>query len=125
MIQLDQVLEIHDYLIEQFGGANGVRDRGILESALNRPFQTFDGNDLYPTATDKAAALFESVVSNHPFVDGNKRTSYVLMRLILLENGLDIKADEDDKYDFVIRAASGKLSFDEIKVWIAQHQIVN
>ena len=66
---------IHDILIDRFGGAKGVRDSGILQSAINRPYQTFDGNDLYPDAVDKAAAIFESVISNHPFIDGNKKDS--------------------------------------------------
>jgi death-on-curing protein len=118
MIQLEAVEKIHDILIEKFGGAKGIRDRAILESAIARPFQTFDGKDLYPDPVDKAAALFESVISNHPFIDGNKRTAYVLMRLLLKENNLDIHIDQQEKYLFVIKAAKGELSFDQIKNWI-------
>jgi death-on-curing protein len=73
---------------------------------------------LYPRPVDKAAAIIESIVKNHPFVDGNKRTGYTLMRLFLLNEGLDIYSTEDDKYDFVILIAEGKLSFDEIRNWI-------
>src|SRR5882672_8708937 len=112
MIQIEEVEKIHDILIEKFGGAKGIRDRGILESAIGRPFQTFDGNDLYPNPVDKAAAIFESIISNHPFVDGNKRTGYVLMRLILKDNKLDINVGQDEKYEFVIKAAKGELTFD-------------
>jgi death on curing protein len=118
MIEISEVEKIHDILIERFGGANGIRDKGILESAIGRPFQTFDGKDLYPDPVDKAAAIFESIVSNHPFVDGNKRTAYVLMRLILKRNQLDIEVDQDVKYDFVIKAAKGELTFDKITTWI-------
>jgi death on curing protein len=118
MIEISEVEKIHDILIERFGGAKGIRDKGILESAIGRPFQTFDGKDLYPNPVDKAAAIFESIVSNHPFVDGNKRTAYVLMRLILKRNQLDIDVDQDVKYDFVIKAAKGELTFDKIKTWI-------
>jgi len=118
MIEISEVEKIHDILIERFGGAKGIRDKGILESAIGRPFQTFDGKDLYPDPVDKAAAIFESIVSNHPFVDGNKRTAYVLMRLILKRNQLDIEVDQDTKYDFVIKAAKGELTFDKIKSWI-------
>jgi death-on-curing protein len=118
MIEISEVEKIHDILIERFGGARGIRDKGILESAIGRPFQTFDGKDLYPDPVDKAAAIFESIVSNHPFVDGNKRTAYVLMRLILKRNQLDIDVDQDVKYDFVIKAAKGELTFDKIKTWI-------
>jgi death-on-curing protein len=115
MIDIREVEKIHDILIEKFGGAKGIRDRGILESAISRPYQTFDTQDLYPTFIDKAAAIFESLISNHLFIDGNKRTAYVFMRLILLEGKIDLKAEEDEKYDFVIKAAKGELSFDEIK----------
>lgn len=118
MIQLEAVEKIHDILIEKFGGAKGIRDRAVLESAIARPFQTFDGKDLYPDAVDKAAALFESIISNHPFIDGNKRTAYVLMRLLLKENNLDIHTDQQQKYIFVIKAAKGELSFDQIRNWI-------
>ena len=118
MIEISEVEKIHDILIERFGGAKGIRDKGTLESAIGRPFQTFDGKDLYPDPVDKAAAIFESIVSNHPFVDGNKRTAYVLMRLILKRNQLDIEVGQDVKYDFVIKAAKGELTFDKIKTWI-------
>jgi len=77
MITLQEVESIHEILIEKFGGSKGIRDRDILESAINRPYQTFDQKDLYPLPIDKAAAIFESLISNHPFVDGNKRTAYV------------------------------------------------
>ena len=118
MIDLKTVENIHSILIERFGGTSGIRDSGGLESAINRPFQTFDQKELYPTPVEKASAIFESLISNHPFIDGNKRTAYVLMRLILFEYGLDIKADENKKYDFVIAAAKGEIKFDQIKEWI-------
>lgn len=110
MISIDEVLRIHNILIEKFGGSPGVRDKELLESSIFRPFNTFNSVDLYPTPIDKAAAIIESVVKNHPFIDGNKRTGYTLMRLFLLNEGLDINASEDDKYDFVIRIAEGKSS---------------
>ena len=118
MIDLKTVENIHSILIERFGGTSGIRDSGGLESAINRPFQTFDQRELYPTPVEKASAIFESLISNHPFIDGNKRTAYVLMRLILFEYGLDIKADENKKYDFVVAAAKGEIKFDQIKEWI-------
>jgi death on curing protein len=118
MIRLTEVLAIHDILIERFGGAKGIRDNAGLESAINRPYQTFDGKDPYPDPVAKAAAIFESIISNHPFIDGNKRTAYVLMRLLLKEGTLDIVATEDDKFDFVIQCAQGTKTFDDIKAWI-------
>jgi death-on-curing protein len=118
MIELQDVLNIHNILIDKFGGSKGVRDHGSLESAINRPFATFEKHDLYPTPSAKAAAILESILINHPFLDGNKRTAYVLMRLILLNYGFDIFAEQDDKYKMVISASKGDLRFDEIKQWI-------
>lgn len=118
MIDIWEVEQIHNILIEKFGGSKGIRDKGALESAIGRPYQTFDGNELYPTALDKAAAVFESIVSNHPFIDGNKRTAYVLMRLILKENKQDISIDQKVKYEFVMNTAKGEFTFDQIKSWI-------
>ena len=118
MIELRDVLNIHNILIDKFGGSKGVRDQGSLESAINRPFASFDNQDLYPTPSDKAAAILESILINHPFVDGNKRTAYVLMRLILLDNGLDLVANQEDKYKMVISASTGEIRFDDIKKWI-------
>ncbi|MFK7947575.1 MAG: type II toxin-antitoxin system death-on-curing family toxin [Saprospiraceae bacterium] len=118
MITLKEALIIHELAIKEFGGSFGVRDINLLESAIQRPNATFDGQDLYPNPIDKAAAIFESIVKNHPFSDGNKRTGYILMRLILLKSNLDITATEKEKYKFVIKVAEGKLSFAEIKLWI-------
>ena|ERR1035437_3718957 len=121
MIELEEVIKIHEILIERFGGSKGIRDIGLLQSAINRPFQTFDNKELYPSALEKAAALIESVVLNHPFTDGNKRTGYVLMRIVLLENGFDIKASQDEKYDFVCAIANGTIKIEEIKGWLSEH----
>jgi len=121
MIDLKQVISIHLVLIEKFGGADGIKDQGALESALNRPYATFDQKDLYPTPVEKAAAILESILMNHPFVDGNKRTGYVLMRLTLMIGGLDIEASQTEKYDFVIKVAKGELQIDQIKDWIKKH----
>lgn len=121
MIQFEDVLNIHEFLINKFGGSHGIRDENLLKSALARPFQTFDQFDLHKNHYEKAAALIESIVTNHPFVDGNKRTGYVLMRLYLMENGLDIKAKQNEKYEFVISIASGERSFEQIVEWISNH----
>lgn len=118
MISIKEVEIIHNILIDKFGGSKGIRDKGLLESALARPFATFDNKDLYSTPADKASAIIESIAINHPFLDGNKRTAYTLMRLILLENELDIFASQDEKYNFVISISTGEYRFDEIKKWI-------
>jgi len=121
MISVSEAILIQDILIEKFGGTRGIRDRGLLESALARPFQTFNNKDLYPTIFKKAAALIESILKNHPFIDGNKRIGYVLMRVFLLDNGFDLISSQDDKYDFVIKIASGSYDFDAICNWISDH----
>lgn len=123
MISLQEVEKIHQILILEFGGANGIRDKDFLDSALARPFQTFDGKELYPTPLDKAASLIESILINHPFVDGNKRTGYVLMRLLLLQNKLDILASQEEKYSFVMDIASGYSNFETIVKWLANHTV--
>ena len=121
MISVKEAGEIHKILIEAFGGSHGIRDMASLDSALARPFQTFGKDDLYPTPIHKAAALIESLLINHPFVDGNKRTGYVLMRIFLINNGLDINTTQEDKYIFVINIASGKTKFEEILDWLTKH----
>ena len=121
MIDIKTVERIHDILIDRFGGVKGIRDLGSLEAALARPFATFDQKELYPDVIDKAAALFESMIINHPFVDGNKRISYVLMRLMLLEGKVDLNASQDEKYNFVLSASKGEMRFSEIREWIANN----
>lgn len=76
MILVEEVEKLHAFLINRFGGSHGIRDRETLLSALSRPYQTFDGSDLYETIHQKAASLIESILINHPFIDGNKRTGY-------------------------------------------------
>lgn len=121
MISLQEVEFIHNTLIEKFGGSKGIRDLGLLESALSRPFATFDGTDLYPNPIEKAAAIMESIAINHPFIDGNKRTAYTLMRLILLEYQVDIFASQTEKYNLVITVSTGENRFDQIKIWLEVH----
>lgn len=128
MIGFDTAIAFHHILIDKFGGGKGLRDKGALEAALNRPFATFDGIDLYPEPFDKAAALVESIIINHPFIDGNKRTAYVLMRtayvlmkFLLDTSKISINADEESKYEMVISASRGELSFDEVRAWLQEN----
>jgi death-on-curing protein len=123
MISLEQVIKIQDILIDKFGGAKGIKDLAQLESALSRPYQTFGGIELHINQFHKAAAIIQSLLINHPFIDGNKRIGYVVMRLILLEKGWEIIATQDEKYSFVINNASGKMEFNEIANWIQSNAI--
>ena len=121
MILVEDVIKLHDKSIDDFGGAKGVRDTGLLESALARPFQTFGGEDLYPTVFEKAAALAESLIINHPFIDGNKRTGILTMVTFLFEYNFALTAREDDLYNFTISISTGETKFDDIVQWLKQN----
>ena len=118
MILLEDILLLHDMSIRDYGGMKGIRDIGLLESAIARPFQTFDSKDLYPTSIEKAAALSESLIINHPFLDGNKRTGLLGMLSILLEYKIEINANEGDLYNSIIQLSTGEIKFDEIVAWL-------
>jgi death-on-curing protein len=85
MFILDKVLQLHQQVLKLYGGSPGIRDINLLDSALNRPFQTFGGDELYPLPLEKSTAIIESIILNHPFVDGNKRTGFLLGAALLLE----------------------------------------
>ena len=116
-----QVLYLYQQIIKQTGGTIGLRDAGLLDSAIHRPRATFGGHDLYPDLFSKAAALGHSVISNHPFIDGNKRIGFETMRLMLRLNGYDIRTSDEAKFDFVIDIAKGKLTEQAIADWLTQH----
>jgi len=118
MISEADVLLLHEFSILDYGGAKEVRDRNLLLSAINRPFQTFDGKELYPGPFEKAAALGESLIINHPFVDGNKRTAFLAMLALLKEYGKELSAEENEIYDFIIEMSTGEKRFEEIAAWL-------
>jgi death on curing protein len=117
-IGLAEALAIHTEVVNESGGSHGLRDQGGLESALARPYMTFDQTELYPEPVDKAAAILESIVINHPFVDGNKRAGYSLMRLTLNTFELDVSASDDEEYDLVIAVATSQMDVDAIRAWL-------
>jgi len=118
MIPIEEVIQIHALLIQKFGGITGLRDGEALHSALTRPYQMFGGTELYPTAEEKAAAILESIISNHPFLDGNKRLGFVLMKLTLLEAKIDLIVSQEELYNFIIEVAMGKSDIEKITAWI-------
>ena len=118
MISEADILLLHEFSILDYGGAKEIRDRNLLLSAINRPFQTFDGKELYPGPFEKAAALGESLIINHPFVDGNKRTALLAMLALLKEYGKELSVDENELYNFVIQMSTGEKKFEEIVTWL-------
>jgi death-on-curing protein len=123
MITIDEVLILHEKSIQVFGGSHGIRDMGMLESAVERPNATFGGEELYPTIFTKAAAILESIVKNHPFVDGNKRTGWLACFAIMELQGYHFTLTQDEAYDFVIRVASSHLELEDIALFIKLHSV--
>lgn len=121
MITIEHVLDLHRISIDLYGGSLGIRDEGYLQSALERPFSTFGGEDLYTTAFQKAAAILESILKNHPFIDGNKRTGFFACGSILMSYNWRIITNNTEAYDFVIKVASTHMEFDEIVSWLQDH----
>lgn len=116
-----QILFIHHRLIETTGGSHGIRDLGGLQAAAARPQATFEGKELYPDLFAKAAALLESLIRNHPFVDGNKRTAIASTGLFLRQNGWAVEATQEELYAFTMRMATGESSLPEGRGWLAAH----
>ena len=117
-----QVLLLHEQLLQEFGGTPGVRDEGLLDSALAAPFQTFDGQSLYPSVQAKAAQLGFGLVGNHPFVDGNKRIGTHVMLVFLALNGIELSYTQQELIDMIFAVASGQASATGLLQWIIQHQ---
>jgi death-on-curing protein len=116
-IRVDDILAIHADQIERYGGAEGIRDPGLLEAALFRPQTGY-----YPTLIDEAAALWESLSQNHPFVDGNKRTAFAATYVFLAINGLDIIVTDDEAQDFVLGLYdTSSITFENLRTWLSEN----
>lgn len=113
----EQVLFIHARLIAETGGAHGVLNLGLLQSAVARPQASFDGQDLYPDLFSKAAALLESVIGNHAFLDGNKRTAITSAGLFLRINGFRLTASNQELEEFTLQCAQHLIPLDQIILW--------
>jgi death on curing protein len=120
LISLEGLVWMHTVAVEEFGGSNGIRDRGLLESALARPLASFGGKNLYDTPFKRAAALAESLVLNHGFVDGNKRTAMYAMAAWLEREGYVIEAERGALRDLALSIASHELSMEQIAAWLAE-----
>ena len=112
---------IHQVIIKRAGTKAGVRDFGLLHSAVERPRASFGGEDLYPGVFEKAAALMQSMTMNHPFTDGNKRTAWAVTHMFLWINGQNLKARNMEGADFMVAVDNEKLELKEIAAWLRKH----
>lgn len=120
-LQIADILEIHQILIAQFGGMPGIRDEGLLESALSQPQATFFGELLHPTIHEQAAAYLYHIAKNHPFLDGNKRTAYGAMEAFLRLNGYNLSLSDEQTYNMVMQVAQGEMSKEALASLLEQH----
>ena len=118
----NQVTALHSALIREFGGIDGIRDEGLLESALAAPFQTFGGEPVYPSLQAKAAQLGFGLIRNHPFVDGNKRIGAHIMLVFLAVNGIELRYEQQELIDIVLSVAAGQIDRQGLLQWILDHE---
>lgn len=118
----NQVTALHSALIREFGGIDGIRDEGLLESALAAPFQTFGGEPVYPSLQAKAAQLGFGLIRNHPFVDGNKRIGAHTMLVFLAVNGIKLRYEQQELIDIVLSVAAGQIDRQRLLQWILDHE---
>lgn len=118
-----QILMLHQQLVEQTGGSDGIRDEGLLDSALSAPFQGFDSADLYPSLQQKAARLCFGLVKNHPFVDGNKRIGAHAMLVFLALNGVELSYTQEELSDMILQVAASEKGYSDLLEWLVCHQM--
>ena len=120
MIRLsrEQILMLHHQLIERYGGSHGIRDEGMLDSALSAPFQSFGETDFYPTTQEKAVRLAYGLVMNHPFHDGNKRIGALAMLTMLDLNHISLKTNSTELTEVFLQLASGVLKEKDLLAWV-------
>ena len=120
----EKVKLLHQLMAEATGGSVGVRDEGLLDSAIEGAFATFDGVELYPSKEEKVAKLGYSLISNHAFVDGNKRIGVYVMLSFLELNGIHIEAADEDVVSLGLGVADGRMEQKDILDWIHKHKII-
>jgi death on curing protein len=120
-LTLEEVLALQQRVIAQSGGAPGVRDVNLVDSAVAQPSMTFDGRDLFPTLTEKAAALGYSLIMNHAFVDGNKRIGHAAMETFLALNGHEIACGVDEQERMILDVAAGIIRREQFAEWLSRH----
>jgi death-on-curing protein len=120
-VSIGDVLAIHQTLIELYGGSNGVRDIGLVESAIARPQAAFGGYDAYPTLFEKAAVLMQGLIKNHGFVDGNKRTGTAVMSIFIKLNGRKLHLSDTQLEDLAVKVAEDKLDLESLTAWLKKY----
>ena len=121
-LTIHQVLLLHSELVHETGGEDGLRDEGLLDAALNAPFASFGGIDVYPSIQQKAARLCFGLVKNHAFIDGNKRIGAHVMLLFLALNGVELVYTQEELVQIILNIAAGSTTFDELLIWLLDHQ---
>ncbi len=120
-LTVKQVIALHTQVVMRTGGSDGIRDMGLLESAVNAPFQSFGGYDVYPTIYDKAARLGFRLAQNHAFVDGNKRIAAHALLTFLELNDIEIDCTEAELISMFMSIAASEVTFDDLANWITNH----
>jgi death-on-curing protein len=123
ILTLEQLLQLHALVVESTDGSSGLRDLGRLEAAIATQTQNVFGQELYPDMLDKAAAIVRSVIADHTFVDGNKRTGMLACLTLLSINGLSVSFEDGEIEDFAVKIATNKLDVPEISAWLKTHFI--
>ena len=118
----EKVLLLHQLIAEETGGSIGVRDIGLLESALENAFSSYDGIEFYPTKEEKGARLGYTLISNHAFVDGNKRIGMYVMLTFLEVNGIEMTCTNEDVVEAGLGVASGDMGYEELLEWVREHR---
>lgn len=118
-----QIILLHEHMIRETGGSHGLRDEGMLDSALAAPFQEVFGTTAYPSIQQKAARLGYGLIMNHPFVDGNKRIGTHAMLVLLALNGIELRYEQDELSDEILAVAAGKYGYDHLLQWVIEHQV--
>ena len=119
----EQILMLHSQLIEVSGGSDGVRDYNLLDSALESPFQSFGGEDLYQTVQAKGARLGYGLIKNHCMVDGNKRIGTHAMLVFLALNGIELEYTQKELYETILKVADGSMEYDDLLQWVLEHEV--
>ena len=123
LLTVEEIVNLHDKLIIKTGGLNGVRDIGLLESAVFNSYSEFDGIESYPTIEEKAARLAYSIVNNHAFIDGNKRIGILIMLMTLKLNNIDLAYSQQELIYAGLSLADGRYQYDDILEWILNHKL--